>query len=310
MGKMGFGGFSKPSLFGGFGNNRSTDKRHHDRDDDHRDDDHDRHDRKHHADDDDRGKPQWFGNHWNDHGKAHGNKDDSCGPDDDHPGGNHGGGTTAPETEFAAIPADTTGVTFHVDLNADGVMDEYAYIKAPDGADPAAQTMQDYYDAVYTDLKADHPEANPNQIVVKATIYSASEGESYQYFDGTQTSSDEQAADNDDTDEDDHGDDDHGPRGDNHGDDGEGDSCKDDDRDDDDDKDEDQEDDGIGSHGNGCQTGGSDDDDEDDGAQHAGDIGAAFYAEIMALGDAPPEDDHGDQDEPSDEDQSDAVIFC
>lgn len=109
-------------------------------------------------------------------------------------GSDHSGGAAAAGNNFPTIPADTLGVTFSVDLNGDGVNDEYAVVKAPNNATAADQTLQHYYDQVAQDLSATHPGIPASQIVVKATVYSASQGESYYHFNGDETTTTEQNA--------------------------------------------------------------------------------------------------------------------
>jgi hypothetical protein len=139
------------------------------------------------------------GNHGNhgghDNHGGHGNHgDDHCGSG--HSGGGTGGGSNA-GNDFPPIPGDTLGVTFSVDLDGDGVNDEYAVVKAPDNPTAQDQTLQHYYDQVAKDLAESHPDLPANQIVVKATIYSASQGESYYHFNGDETTTEEQDAEND-----------------------------------------------------------------------------------------------------------------
>jgi hypothetical protein len=137
------------------------------------------HDNDHHDD-----------SHHDSHG-GHGNS--HCEPG--HSGGGSGGSANA-GNDFPPIPSDTLGVTFSVDLNGDGINDEYAVVKAPDNPTAQDQTLQHYYDQVAKDLAETHPDVPTNQIVVKATIYSASQGESYYHFNGDETTTDEQNADN------------------------------------------------------------------------------------------------------------------
>lgn len=106
------------------------------------------------------------------------------------------GGSSVAGNTFPPIPSDTIAVTFSVDLNGDGLTDEYAVIKAPDNPTAADQSLQHYFDQVATDLAASHPEAPAKQIVVKATIYSTSQGESCYRFKGCETTTAEQNADN------------------------------------------------------------------------------------------------------------------
>ena len=158
---------------------RDDDDRDDDKDDDRDDDcDKDRHgrhgDRHHHRDDDD-------------DCDRHGRDDDK---DDDgaNNGGNPGGGTggTPGGASGVTIPADTSGITFHVDETDDGNVNAYMYIQAEDGVDPATVSFDDYLVQLKAQLAESHPDLDPSTAVIKATIYSPSEGESYYYFDGTE----------------------------------------------------------------------------------------------------------------------------
>lgn len=143
--------------FGHHGWNRDND----DRDDD-KDDDCDRHDRD---DDKDDGKDD----HAN-HGGGHGGN----------PGWGPGGASGV------NIPADTSGVTFHVDETDDGNVNAYMYIQAEEGVDPATVNFDRYMTRLKDQLAESHPDLDPSTAVIKATIYSPSEGESYYYFNGTE----------------------------------------------------------------------------------------------------------------------------
>lgn len=123
---------------------------------------------------------------------SHQGHDGNCGSGDHHDGAGNGG--VAHTNNFPTIPVDTLGVTFSVDLNGDGVNDEYAVVKAPDNPTAANQTLQHYYDQVAQDLATSHPDLPTNHIVVKATVYSASQGESYYHFNGDETTTAEQDA--------------------------------------------------------------------------------------------------------------------
>lgn len=134
-------------------------------------------------------------------GKGHGGKGWAGGKDcdDDEDDDDATGG-------FPKIPSDTTGVTFHVDLTDDDNADEYFYVQKDPGS-TATMSFKDYWNAVKADLAESYPDLDPKDIVIKATIYSSSEGESYYYFTG-----DEESAD-DDTDDDKHCDRGHGKHG-------------------------------------------------------------------------------------------------
>lgn len=263
---------------------------------------------------------------------------DACGEEGSEDGGGENGGGEnggGASSVFPAIPADTTGVTFHVDLNGDGVNDEYAVVKAPDGVDPATLTLQDYYDIVVGDLQASHPDLAANQIVVKATIYSASQGESYYQFTGNETTSDTQTGPEDEDDHDENGDSDGDQQG--HSDDEDGDDSDEDDHDDNgDDSDEDdhgddgddsneddhEDDDHEDDHGDEDGHDDADRDDHDDDScgdaeaeQHSTDNGSdsdddsAFYSGLMSCeaGSLDDETRVEDEDEPASQDD---LLFC
>jgi hypothetical protein len=235
--------------------------------------------------------------HGNDHHGAPG-----CGSGNGGHNGGHDGGTPAAGNNFLPIPSDTIGVTFSVDLNGDGVNDEYAVVKAPDNPTAADQTLQHYYDQVASDLATSHPDVPANQIVVKATIYSPSQGESYYHFNGDETTTEEQNADND---QDHHDDDtyDH-----NHG--------------HEHDHDADQAGD-HGSHDGESADCGADKDDSHGGGSHGGgwlggSFGGAnhdnFYSGLVSCDsgshgdDAPPPESHDEAED--DKDDADNLHFC
>jgi hypothetical protein len=114
-------------------------------------------------------------------GHGHDGHGDQC--DDDH-GGSAG-------TGFPAIPADTTGITFHVDFDGDGLMDQYIYIQLEEGVDPASMKMEDYYKSAVDELKDINPDANPSDVIVKATVYSPSEYETHFYLTGDELGTDD-----------------------------------------------------------------------------------------------------------------------
>lgn len=91
---------------------------------------------------------------------------------------------------YPDIPDDTYGITFHIDSDMDSSYDEYLYIEADPDADPATTTFQDYFDRLVDQLAVDMPDADPCDIVGKATVYSTSEGESYFHFEVTTDGSD------------------------------------------------------------------------------------------------------------------------
>jgi len=110
-------------------------------------------------------------------------KDD---PKDPGAGGGETGGGNAGGASGVTIPADTSGITFHVDEDDDGQVNAYLYIKAEDGVDPATVSFDDYLEQLKAQLAESHPDLDPATAVIKATIYSPSEGESYYYFNGTE----------------------------------------------------------------------------------------------------------------------------
>jgi hypothetical protein len=126
-------------------------------------------------------------------GKSGWGRDDDCDRDDDHGhghghghGGGHGDGGSGSGggQGFPAIAADTAGITFHVDLNGDGTMDDYLPVGAADTGASGTPTFADYYASASDDLAAEHPGADPAQVIVKATIYGPNGEESYYEFTG------------------------------------------------------------------------------------------------------------------------------
>lgn len=188
------------------------------------------------------------GHPW-DHG---GPKDDSCTPD------TSDGGAAS---KLPAIAADTSGITFHLDLTGDSIGDENIYVDADDLNVKGDATFDDYFAKLQEEVTKAHPGTDAKDITIKATIYGPNSEESYYHFTGDEFSDDEDCGD----DKDDHGgkdddcdDDGHGKGGwgkGGHGKDGWHKSgWNKDDRDDkDDDKDDDKEDcgDDRSSHGKG-----------------------------------------------------------
>lgn len=133
---------------------------------------------------------------WGKGGHGHG-KDDCDDRDDDKDDGkddpkdddnaNDGGVSGNPGgASGVSIPADTSGITFHVDEDDDGNVNAYMYIQAEEGVDPATVNFDDYLIRLKDQLAESHPDLDPSTAVIKATIYSPSEGESYYYFNGTE----------------------------------------------------------------------------------------------------------------------------
>lgn len=245
-------------------------------------------------------------------GKSGWGRDDDCDRDADHGhghghGGGHGDGGSGSGggQGFPAIAADTAGITFHVDLNGDGTMDDYLPVGAADTGASGTPTFADYYATASDDLAAEHPGADPAQVIVKATIYGPNGEESYYEFTGLE--------------------------GDDDGDDDGGDCDRDDDRDHGRDHDRDDDHDRDWGHGKGHgwgkhlagwnrddrDDGGDDDRDDDrdddcdgdrDGGQwHLGDAGwdddACFFERIaVSVGEVSEDDETAEDDDQDDTD--------
>jgi hypothetical protein len=156
------------------------------------------------------------GNHDSHHGGHHGGHagglpgGDGCADDENSDAGSDGNGSTG-GTGFPDIPADTSGITFHVDFDGDGTMDNYY----PVGRASDLKTFEDYYSAAKEQILADHPDADTSKVVIKATITSRSGGETYYHFTGLEEGG-APVAEDDDHDDDSTGDDgnhDHHGRG-------------------------------------------------------------------------------------------------
>ena len=118
-------------------------------------------------------------------------------------GGSTGGATGATGgTGYPDIPANTAGITFHVDLEGDGVEDDYV----PIGRDNDTKTFEDYLAKARDQVTAEHPDADPKDVIVKATITTQSGEESYYHFTGLEEYS--ASDDGQENDDDDNGDDD------------------------------------------------------------------------------------------------------
>lgn len=235
------------------------------------------------------------GHHWG-HG---GPKDDDCTPDTTDDGGT---------SKLPAIAADTSGITFHLDLTGDSIGDENIYVDADDLNVDGDATFEDYFAKLQEEVAKAHPGTDAKDITIKATIYGPNSEESYYHFTGDEFSDDEDCGD----DKDDHSDKDDscdkdGHSKDGHGKDGHG---KDswhkggwnkggwnkDDRDDcDDDKDDDKDDcgDGKSGHDKGHDKGG-------DYWKGAGD----FFKSLCKPDDGDQEDDDKDDCDRAEEDES------
>jgi hypothetical protein len=112
--------------------------------------------------------------------------DDKDDPKDDDNANDGGAGGNPGGASGVSIPADTSGITFHVDEDDDGNVNAYMYIQAEEGVDPATVNFDDYLVRLKDQLAENHPDLDPSTAVIKATIYSPSEGESYYYFNGTE----------------------------------------------------------------------------------------------------------------------------
>ncbi len=207
------------------------------------------------------GKVGLFGDKGGLFGGKHGfGKDDDCDRDDDnghgHTHGNGGdngagsgsGGSTGGTagTGWPDIPADTSGITFTVDYDADGVNDNYI----PVGRASDLKTFEDYLAVARDQVASDNPDVDPKDVIIKATITSRSGGETYYEFTGLEEGTPAEEEDEDDTDCGD--DDDHGHGGDGghggHGGGSHGGHGHDDNDDSDDDSDDNGDSDGGHSH--------------------------------------------------------------
>ena len=112
----------------------------------------------------------------NDHDAGHGHGSD--GGAGSGSGGGSGGATQG--TGWPDIPSDTAGITFHVDYDADGAMDNYI----PVGRDSDTNTFEDYLAKARDQVATDNPDVDPKDVIVKATITTASGSETYYNFTG------------------------------------------------------------------------------------------------------------------------------
>ena len=94
---------------------------------------------------------------------------------------------------FAVIPLVVLSdqVTPGVDLNGDGVDNAYYPVSAQETGVSGTPAFNDYYQAAVDDLKADHPNADPTKVVVKATIYGPNGEETYYKFTGLEEAADD-----------------------------------------------------------------------------------------------------------------------
>lgn len=177
-------------------------------------------------------KMHGFGRNKHDHDDDH--DDDASGSGNGSSGGTSGGSTGGSTggatvgTGYPEIPANTAGITFHVDLEGDGVEDDYI----PIGRDNDTKTFEDYLAKARDQVAAEHPDADPKEVIVKATITARGGEETYYHFTGLEegsAASDDQSDDDQDCDDqesdDDNGDDDDCWGGGRHGHGGEGRSC-------------------------------------------------------------------------------------
>jgi hypothetical protein len=146
------------------------------------------------------------GEHCNDlqnagqHGDHHGSDDHGSG----HHGEDHADGAQS-GTGFPAIPADTSGVTFYIDLNGDGTTDKTMSLPANNGVTASGgQSLQNYYDKIVKDLAVSDPGMDPSKVVIKVTAYSPSQGELNFHLTGHDSQSGGQSDDHDHRGHDDH----------------------------------------------------------------------------------------------------------
>lgn len=249
--------------------------------------------RHHDSHDDDKGHHH-SDDHDHHHDDHHGGKGDDCDSSDSGNGSSNG-------VPFPDVPDDTTGVTFHIDLNGDGLDDRTIWIETPAGSDVSSMDLSDYYGKAVTELQSQQPDADPKQAVIKATIYSASQGESYYYFTGNETDDpqDDTCDDSDHDDQDGHDGHHHGDHGhgkDHHQHDHHGGKDGDDDHDgheghgDKDGDDDDRCEDGKGDHG------GKGDESHDDD-KSCEDFFKQFVAKFGCIDDRDDEDNHDDNED-------------
>jgi|GEM_PF-5791941 len=121
---------------------------------------------------------------------------------------------TAQGTGWPEIPANTAGITFHVDYDGDGTMDNYI----PIGRANDTRSFEDYLAQARDQIATDAPDADPKNVIVKATITTYSGDETHYEFTGLEEDSDTPAP-VDEADDDSDGDDDraHGHHAGHHG---------------------------------------------------------------------------------------------
>lgn len=124
-----------------------------------------------------------------------------------HSGGDTAGGTGSGQagTGWPSIPANTAGITFHVDYEGDGVTDS----AVPIGRSSDTKTFEDYLAKARDQIATDNPDVDPKEVIIKATITTQSGEESYYHFTGLEEGS-ASGDDGDDDTEDDTDDDHHG----------------------------------------------------------------------------------------------------
>lgn len=171
--------------------------------------------------DDDRGHQDGHGSGHNfgqnsGHDSGHGHGSGSHGSDSH--GGDTGGGAGGGQagTGWPSIPANTAGITFHVDYEGDGVTDN----AIPVGRSSDTKTFEDYLAKARDQVATDNPDVDPKKVIFKATITTQSGEETYYHVTGLEedSSSDDDSAD-DDGDDDHSGHDDGAGHDDGHGDD-------------------------------------------------------------------------------------------
>ncbi len=129
-------------------------------------------------------------------GGHHGGKDCGHGPGHGHP--DDGGDGQVGAIKLPAIPGDTTGVTFHFDLDGDGAIngagDENIYVARSDLDVKGTPGLDDYYKVAASEYGTEHPGARPDAAVGKATIYGPEGQESYYHFTGDEFADDDSGA--------------------------------------------------------------------------------------------------------------------
>lgn len=217
-------------------------------------------------------------------GHHNNNNDDDCDDSDTGTGGNTGGGNTGGGTVGTGWPeilADTSGITFTVDYDADGANDNYI----PVGRASDLKTFEDYLAVARDKVLEDNPDVDPKEVIIKATITSRSGAETYYDFTGLEEGTpaeEEEEEDEDDTDCEDDDDRGHGGHG-GHG---------------------------GGSHGRHHDNDDNDDDDCDDDRNSGGHKGHADFFKSLFGGGKCFDTNHDDEDDQDDNDDDDGFDFC